>query len=148
MPPSILASKVESIVASLVNIETGQTGASVGVTGRPTSFVVAWSSGTIGGALIGDRVSPHRLLAISQAIPRLWPPGPQAIAAPTALVIEALVSGSRRPLPAVTILDGEFGVRDRAGLMPVMFGNGRVLARQMPSLSPVEKNETATILLR
>ena len=142
------ASAVNSIVESLVNIETGQTGASVTVTGRPTSFVVAWSSATIPGATIGERVPPHRLLAISQALPRLWPPGPQAIAAPTALVIEALVSGSRRPLPALTILDGEFGVRGRAGLMPVMFGNGRVLKREMPSLSPVEKNETMTVLAK
>ena len=142
------ASAVESIAASLVNIETGQTGASAAVTGRPASFVVAWSSATIGGALVGDRVPPHRLLAISQALPRLWPPGPQAIAAPTALIIEALVSGSRRPVPALTILDGEFGIRGRAALMPVLFGNGRVLKREMPSLSPVEKTETATAIMK
>lgn len=142
------ASAVESIAASLVNIETGQTGASVAVTGRPASFVVAWSSATIGGALVSERVAAHRLLAISQALPRLWPPGPQAIAAPTALVVEALVSGSRRPLPALTILDGEFGVRGRAGLLPVVFGNGRILSRQLPSLSPVEKTETSTVLLK
>lgn len=142
------ASAMDSIVASLVNIETGQTGASVTVAGRPPSFVVGWSSATIGGALVGDRVPPHRLLAISQALPRLWPPGPQAIAAPTALVIEALVSGSRRPLPAITILDGEFGIRGRAGLLPVIFGNGRVLTRQLPTLSPVERTETATVLMK
>jgi hypothetical protein len=106
--------------------------------------VIAWSSATAGGAMVGDRVPPHRLLAISQALPRFWPPGPQAIAAPTALVIEALVAGSRRPLPAVTILDGEFGVRGRAGLLPVMFGNGRVTRREMPSLSPREETSAGS----
>ena len=142
------ASAMESIVASFVNIELGQTGASVTVTGRPPAFVVAWSSATIGGGLVTDRVAPHRLLAISQALPRLWPPGAQAIAAPTALAIEALVSGSRRLLSAVTILDGELGARGRAGLLPVSLGNGKVLGRTVPSLSPQERNEATTQLTK
>jgi len=142
------ASAIEPIVASFVNIELGQTGASVTVTGRPPSFVIAWSSATIGGGLVTERVAPHRLLAISQALPRLWPPGAQAIAAPTALVIEALVSGSRRLLSAVTILDDELGARGRAGLLPVSLGNGKVLARTVPSLSPQERNEAMTQLMR
>ena len=140
------ASAMDAIVASLVSIELGQTGATVAVTGRPPSFVVAWSSATIGGALVTDRVAPHRLLAISQALPRLWPPGAQAIAAPTALVIEALVSGSRRLLPAVTILEGDLGVRCRAGLLPVSLGNGRVLAHTVPTLSPQERTAAATVI--
>ena len=142
------ASAIEPIVASFVNIELGQTGASVTVTGRPPSFVIGWSSATIGGGLVTERVAPHRLLAISQALPRLWPPGAQAIAAPTALVIEALVSGSRRLLSAVTILGDELGARGRAGLLPVSLGNGKVLARTVPSLSPQERNEAMTQLMR
>jgi len=142
------ASAMESIVASFVNIELGQTGASVTVTGRPPSFVIGWSSATIGGGLVTDRVAPHRLLAISQALPRLWPPGAQAIAAPTALVIEALVSGSRRLISAVTIVGEELGARGRAGLLPVSLGNGRVLGRTVPSLSPQERNELLTQLTK
>jgi hypothetical protein len=138
------ASAIEPMMASLVNIELGQTGTNVSVAGRPPSFVVGWTSATIGGALVSERVPPHRLLAMSQSIGRLWPPGPQALAAPTALVIEALMSGSRRLLPAVTILDGEFGVRGRAGLLPVELGRGRVLRRVTPSLSPQERTETVT----
>ena len=80
------ASAVGPMVASLVNIELGQTGTSVCVTGRPPAFVVGWSAATIDGALVSERVPPHRLLAISQSLGRLWPPGPQAISAPTALV--------------------------------------------------------------
>jgi malate dehydrogenase len=142
------AAAIQNIVASLVSIELGQTGVAVAVTGRPPAFVVGWSSATIGGALLTDRVPPHRLLAISQALPRLWPPGPQAIAAPTALVVEALVSGTRRVLPALTILDGDLGVRGRAGLLPVSLGNGRVLSRSIPSLSPQERTELLTQLMK
>ncbi len=138
------ASAVSSIVASLVNIELGQTGTNVCVTGRPPSFVVGWSAATIDGALVSERVPAHRLLAISQSIGRLWPPGPQAISAPTTLIVEALIAGSRRLLPAVTILDGELGVRGRAGLLPVELGHGRVIRRDVPSLSPQERTETVT----
>jgi len=142
------ASAMEPIVASLVNIELGRTGTMVSVTGRPPSLTVAWSAATIGGELVTDLVPAHRLLAIAQSIARIWPPGPQAIAAPTARVIEALLSGSRRSLSALTVLDGELGVRGRAGLLPLELGGGRVLQRRVPALSPQERTETITALLR
>src|SRR3990172_7678987 len=119
------ASAVQSIAASLVHIELAQTGAAVGVTGRPPEFVVGWSAATIAGALVGDVVPPHRLLAISQSLRRFWPPGPQAIAAPTVSAIEALMLGSRRLLPVAAIFEGELGVRGRAGLVTAELGNGR-----------------------
>jgi len=142
------ASAMEPIVASLVNIELGRTGTMVSVTGRPPSLTVAWSAATIGGELVTDLVPAHRLLAIAQSIARIWPPGPQAIAAPTARVIEALLSGSRRSLSALTVLDGELGVRGRAGLLPLELGGGRVLQRHVPAQSPQERTETITALLR
>ena len=142
------ASAIEPIVRSLVNIELGETGATVSVTGRPPSFIVAWSAATIGGGLVTERVPAHRLLAISQSLARFWPPGSQAIAAPTARVVEALIAGSRHLLPAVTMLDGEFGVRDRAGLIPLELGLGRVLRRAAPALSPQERTETVSSLMR
>jgi malate dehydrogenase len=141
------ASAIEPIVASLVNIELGETGTVVSVVGRPPALVVGWSAATIGGSLVSERVPAHRLLAISQSLPRFWPPGAQAIAAPTARVVEALIAGSRRLLPAVTMLDGELGVRGRAGLLPLELGRGRVLRRVVPSLSPQERTETVTGLM-
>jgi malate/lactate dehydrogenase len=142
------ASAIEPIVASLVNIELGRTGTTLCVTGRPPSVTVAWSAATIGGELVTELVPAHRLLAIAQSITRIWPPGPQAIAAPTARAIEALLAGSRRSLPAVTMLNGELGVRGRAGLLPLDLGNGRVLHRHVPALSPQERTETVTGMLR
>ncbi|HEX5068622.1 MAG TPA: hypothetical protein VFV78_00295 [Vicinamibacterales bacterium] len=142
------ASAIEPIVASLVNIESGRTGTTVSVTGRPPSITVAWSAATIGGELLTDLVPAHRLLAISQSIARLWPPGPQAIAAPSARVIDALLYGSRQSLSAMTMLDGELGVRARAGLLPLELGSGRVLQRRVPALSPQEKTETVTSLMK
>jgi malate/lactate dehydrogenase len=91
-------------------------------------------------------VPAHRLLAISDTLARLWPPGPQAIAAATAPLVEALVFGSRRLLQAAVMLDGEFGVRGAAGMMPLELGHGRVKRRVIASLSPLEVGAAKTSL--
>jgi malate dehydrogenase len=137
------ASAVVGTVRALVGLEVGGggTGVSVTVGGRPPTFVVAWSSATIAGSLVTDRVPAHRLLAVAESLRRFWPPSARAIAAPTTRIVEALVAGSRDLHQAMTILDGEFGSRGGVGMMPLVIGPGRVLARVMPSLSPQERTE-------
>ena len=144
------AGALSGAVRALVALEVNGSGADVSlvVTGRPPTFVVAWSSATIGGALITDRVAPHRLTAISHQLKALWPTGPYAIAAATAPVVEGLLTGSRTHVPAVVIVDRELGVRNRAALLTVSLGNGRVLARHMPSLSQQEHVEFMNALGR
>jgi malate dehydrogenase len=137
------ASAMVGTVRALVGLEVDAAGTGVSVTvgGRPPTFVVAWSSATISGSLVTDRVAAHRLLAVGQSLRRFWPPSPRAIAAPTTRIVEALVGGSRDLHQAMTILDGDFGSRDGVGMMPLSIGPGRVLARVMPSLSPQERTE-------
>jgi malate dehydrogenase len=142
------ASAAVPTLAALVHIELGETGARVGVTGRPPVFVPAWSAATIGAALLTDRVAAHRLLSLSATLGRFWPPGPQAIAAPTALVVEALIMGSRRRHAALAMLDGELGARSVAGLAELELGRGRILSRHLPTLSPQERTEAANAFLR
>ena len=142
------AASLTNTVAALVHIETGLAGASVTVSGRPPYFVVAWSTATVGGRMVSDVVPAHRLLAMSQSLTKLWPPGPQAIAGPTALAVEGFVSGSRGPLTLAVIADGEYGARGVAALLPVELGDKRVLRRALPSQSPQERTETATALTR
>jgi len=133
--PSALVGAVQS----LVGLELGMSGAELAVVGRPPSFVVAWSTATAAGTLISDRVAAHQLLAVSHALPRLWPPGPRAIASATAPIVEALRHGARRLHPALTILDGEYGVRGRAAMLPLDLARGRIRARVLPSLSDQER---------
>jgi malate dehydrogenase len=135
--PSGLAGALRAVAA----VELGLNGVDFAVGGRPPAFVIGWSSATIGGALVTDRVPAHRLVAISQSIRKLWPPAAQAVAAPTARILEGLILGSRKSHQALTILDGEFGVRRVAAVMPLRLGHGRVLDRLMPSLSPQERTQ-------
>ena len=134
-------SALVNAVSALASVELGLSGVNVSVGGRPPSFVIGWSSATVAGSLITERIPAHRLLAISRALPKLWPPGPQAIAAPTALVVEALVAGSRRLHHAVTVLAGELGMSGVGVMLPLELGRGRVLQRVVPSFSPQEKTE-------
>ena len=142
------ASAAVPTVAALVHIELGETGAHVAVTGRPPVFVPAWSAATMGAALLTERMPAHRLLSLTATLGKFWPPGPQAIAAPTALVIEALLMGSRRRHTALAMLDGELGARSVAGLAELELGRGRILSRSLPTLSPQEKTEAANAFLR
>jgi len=93
-----------------------------------------------------ERVPPHRVLAISQQLRKLWPPGPYAIASATAPVVEGLIAGTRRDTPGVTVLTGEFGLRGVACLLPLTLGNGRIQSRVIPTLSPQERTDVVNSL--
>lgn len=144
------AAALTGAARALVALEVNGSGADVSlvVTGRPPSFVIAWSSATIGGSLATDQVPAHRLMAISGQLKGLWPTGPYAIAAATAPIVEGLLSGTRAHVPAMVIVDQEFGVRNRAALLPVTLGNGRILARHKPSLSQQEHLDFLNALTR
>lgn len=144
------ASALSGAVRSFVALEVNGSGADVSVivAGRPPAFVIAWSSATVGGALATDRVPAHRLAAISRRLPSLWPTGPYAIASATTPVVEGMLFGTRAAVPAAAIVDREFGVRSRAALLPLTLGNGRVLARHLPSFSQQEHVEFMNGLTR
>ena len=49
---------------------------------------------------------------------------------------------------SVAMLAGELDVRDRAGLLSFELGRGRILRRAVPALSPQERTETVSSLMR
>lgn len=140
------AAAIVSAVRALVGLEISRSSVDLSVVGRPPAFVIGWSAATVAGSLVTDRVAAHRLLAISQALPKLWPPGPYAIGAATAQVVEALILGRRALVPAVTILDGELGAQGTPTLLPLELGRRRVIGHVMPSLSPQERTDLVNSL--
>ena len=144
------ASAIPGAIRTLVGVELGRSGVDVDVTvvGRPPALVIGWTSATVGGSLLTTHVGPNRLRAISDAIAKLWPPGPQAIGAATAQIAEALAFGSRRVHHAMAIGDGELGARGAAALMPLELGQGRILRRITPSLSPQERTGSDLFSMR
>ena len=142
------AAAMVTAAKGLAALEINGSGADVSlvVSGKPPALTVAWSSGTAGGSLLAERIPAHRLLAISQQLRVLWPAGPYAIATATAPVVEGLISGTRRDTPGVTVLAGEFGQRGVACLLPLVLGNGRILSRIVPTLSPQERTDIVNSL--
>jgi len=135
--PAALASAVRALAGLEMNLAS----VDVAVIGRPPSFVIGWSAATAMGSLVTDRVPAHRLLALSGALRKLWPSGPQAIGVATARIVEALIHGSRQPQHGLTILDGELGARGTAVMLPLELGRLRVLSHVVPSLSAQERTE-------
>ncbi len=135
------AGAMVGVVKAMAGLEMAHASLDLAVVGRPPALVVGWTAASADGMLVSDRVPAHRLLAISQALPRLWPPGPYAIASATAPTVEAILDGSRRRQFAMTIVDGEFGQRGTAIMLPLELGHGRVQSHTIPSLSPQERTE-------
>lgn len=142
------AAAMTGAARALAGLECDGSGADVSVTvcGRPSAFVAAWSSATIGGSLLTDRVPSHRLRALSQQLASQWPVRPYAIGAATAPIVEGLLSGSRCDTPGVTVLSGELGHRGIACLLPLTLGDGQIQVRIIPSLSAQERTDVLNSL--
>ncbi|MEO7190478.1 MAG: hypothetical protein ABI051_05435 [Vicinamibacterales bacterium] len=137
-------SSMTAAAQALTGLELNMSGVELVLVGRPPKLVAAWSAASVAGSLLSERINGHRLLALSASVARLWPPGPIAIAAATAPVVEALIDGSRRMHDALTVLEGELGVRGTAVMLPLQIGIGGIVRHVLPSLSPQERTELAT----
>jgi malate dehydrogenase len=142
------ASAMVGVARGWAGLELGLSAVDVSVVGRPPGLIVGWSTGTAHGALLTDRIPAHRLRVLSEQLITLWPPGPFAVASATAPVVEALIFGSRQLHSAMTVVDGDLGVRGRAILLPLALAHGRVQSHVLPSLSPQERTDLLNSVAR
>jgi len=142
--PEALASAARAIVA----MEAGCSPAEVGLTvlGTPPGFVVPWSEASIGGHSLERVLTQVQLTRIDARVTRLWPPGPFALGAAAARVVEAIVGSSRRAFSVLTVLGGEFGVRGRPGTLPAVLSTSGILHTRVPTLNTRERVRLETTL--
>jgi malate dehydrogenase len=142
--PEALASAARAIVA----MEAGCSPAEVGLTvlGTPPGFVVPWSEASIGGHTLERVLTQVQLTRIDGRVTRLWPPGPFALGAAAARVVEAIVGSSRRAFSVLTVLGGEFGVRGRPGTLPAVLSTSGILHTRVPTLNTRERVRLETTL--
>ena len=120
---------------------------SVAVLGTPPrSFVIPWSEASIGGYALERTVSQVQLRRIEARVERLWPPGPYALGAAAARVVEGILETARRSYNVLTILDGEFGVRNRVGAVPALLASRGVARIHTPLLNTREQVQLDTAL--
>ena len=145
--PEALASAVRAIVAMEARCSPAEVMLTV-LGAPPSGFVVPWSEASIGGYALERVLTPVQLTRIEARAAKLWPPAAYTLALAAAVITEAIVRSSRRAYSVLTVLRGEFGVRNRVGALPVLLSSTGVVHTRVPSLSPRERIQVETALAR
>jgi malate/lactate dehydrogenase len=143
--PEALASAITAIVAMEARCAPGEVRLTVLGT-PPNGFVVPWSEASIGGYALDRVLSQVQLSRIEARAARLWPPGPYTLGTAAARVVEALAGSSRRSFSVLTVLGGEFGVRNRVGAVPAHLSARGIVHTRVPALSTRERVQLETAL--
>ena len=112
----------------------------------PDSFVIPWSEASIAGYALERVVAQVQQRRIEARVARLWPPGPYTLGAAAARVLEGILEAARRSFSVLTILEGEFGVRNRVGAVPALLGSQGVTRTRVPLLNAREQVQLDTAL--
>jgi len=145
--PEGLAAAVRAIVALEARCSPSEV--TLAVLGTPPSgFLVPWGEASIGGYSLERVLTQVQLRRVETRLARLWPPGPQTLGLAAAKVAEATVTSSRRSMSVLTVLGGEFGVRDRAGVLPCMLTPSGIAEVRLPDLNTRERVQLETALGR
>ena len=142
--PEAYASAVRAIVA--LEARCSPTEVMLSVLGTPPEFVVPWSEASIGGYALERVLTQVQLTRVDARAAKLWPPGPFTLGTAAARAAEAIATSSRRTFSALTLLGGEFGVRNRIGALPALLSTGGIAAVRVPSLNTRERVQLETAL--
>ena len=143
--PEALIGAVKAIVALEAQCSPSEVALSVLGT-PPSGFVIPWSEASIAGHAIERVLAQVQTRRIEARVARLWPPGPHALGLAAARVVEAILTSARQSQTVLTLLGGEFGVRDRVGLMPCLLGPTGIREIRLPPLGARERVQVETAL--
>jgi malate dehydrogenase len=135
--PETFRSAVTAIVAMEARCSPREV--ALAVLGTPGRFVVPWSEAAIGGYALERVLSQVQLTRIEARAAKLWAPGALTLGLAAARVTEALVESSRQSYSVLTMLRGEFGVKDRIGTLPAMLSSSGIERTRLPSLNTRER---------
>lgn len=135
--PEAFGSALRAIVA--LEAQCSPNEVMLAVLGVPGEFVVPWSEASIGGYALERVLSQVQITRIEGRAARLWPPGPYTLGAAAARAAEAIVMSGRRRRSVLTLLGGEFGVRNRIGAVPVLLNRHGIADVHVPTLSTRER---------
>ena len=135
--PGALAASLRALIALEADVSPGQV--ALQVLGAPPAYpVVAWSSASVGGYPLEDRLPPPAVARLRRRVDRLWPPGPYALASAAARVVEAVAAGGSRRVFTCFVAD-ESRRSASAPSVAVTLHAGGVGAVVTPRLSPSER---------
>ena len=136
--PFALESALRALAAALA--DTSAVEISLAVAGVPPEHaVVAWQEATLSGQPLTSVLAAHEIAALNARLTGIWPPGPYALGAAAARVVEALCDGSRRRYSCFV----DAG-RGRIVAMPVELARGGVARVIQPVLTRLEQTALET----
>ncbi len=143
--PAALASALAAVVALEARCSPSEVALTV-LGSPPASFVVPWGEASIGGYALPQVLTPPQLSRIEARVAHLWPPGAYALGVAAALIVRAILSSSRRSHSVLAVLGGEFGVRNRVGVLPARLAPHGIAQTRTPELTPRERVQVQTAL--
>lgn len=132
---------LESAIRALAGLAIDASGAEIQlriVGTPPDGVVVGWEEATASGLPLTSQIAPHMIGALTARIPKLWPPGPFALASAAARVVEAIVSGGRRRFSCFVSLESGPS-RYAIAAMPVEVGPRGIVRVLEPVLTRQER---------
>lgn len=135
--PEAFASAARAIVA--VEARCAPAEVMLAVVGAPRAYVVPWSEAAIAGHALERVLTAAQIRRIEARLARIWPAGPYTLGAAAAGVVAAIATASRQRMSVLTLLGGEFGVRNRIGVLPVLLNRYGVADVRVPVLNTRER---------
>src|SRR5205823_728583 len=115
--PEALVAGVRAIVAA--ELRSSPRDVAVTVLGVPPDhIVVPWEDATVGGFGLHRLIGEPERRRLESGVSRLWPPGPYALAAAAAKVIETILGRSERLVACFIAPDDAAGRRTRTAALP------------------------------
>ena len=103
----------------------------------PSDFIVPWSDASIRGHALERVLTQAQIRRVEARVARVWPPGPHALGAAAARVVEALVTSARRAPSVLAVLGGEFGARNRVGIVPCQLSPAGIAIIHHPAIGGI-----------
>jgi malate dehydrogenase len=142
--PFALESALRAMTA--LALDGSGTDVSLQVVGAPPrGVVVAWEEASASGQPLSSQLPAHTIASLNARIPSLWPPGPYALGAAAARVVEGILDESRRRYSCFIAI-GSGSANVAVGAMPVRVGRDGVVQVYEPALTRQERTQVENAL--
>ena len=114
----------------------------------PVCLVIDWDHALVAGQPARWRLGDRGIARIDRCLSTMWPPGPAALAAAGAGIVEAVVKGSRRAVPCFVVCDGTLWDKDRVLAVPARLGRAGFEEVRWPDLMARDRTTLESSLSR
>ena len=140
-----MAAAIRAIVALEARCSPSEVAISI-LGAPPSGFIVPWGEASIGGYALERVLTQVQIRRVEARVIRLWPPGAHALGLAAARVVEAIATSARRASSVLAVLNGEFSVRDRVGVLPCFLASHGIAETRVPALNAREQVQLETVL--